>query len=386
MSCTAPERMNDPQHIATCRACRARALLDQFEPELPSRMESSRMWAKIERGRAPAPWFGFNFALASIAVTAVVAIGILSFWPETLPSEEWVTVPSGTPVPMAGAAIELESAGQLWIEPAEVGRELRVFKGVLSVDEQLAETPVLAIETPRARIMSIGAKYRVEVEPRRTKIEVQRGSVEVVVDGAKRVLRAGESIEISDAVTRKDLATARALIGKDDQRASEIADRVLAEKPRAEDEVEALIVAADARRRSGRLQEAELRYGRVIDHPAGKDFAEEAALRRASLLAELGRTDEAVRVLESAQERFASGVLSPERVALLAHLHFVRGELIAAADLIEGSGNDWVLDPVRLAVAGALLKTDPSRVARVLGTLPQRSPQARQMIERARSK
>lgn len=76
------------------------------------------------------------------------------------------------------------------------------------------------------------------------------------------------------------------------------------------------MAAADRMRRSERRQAAVELYRRVSSHPRANRLREEAYLRQAQLLAELGRPRDAVRVLQEADARVQAPRLGPERRAL----------------------------------------------------------------------
>jgi hypothetical protein len=174
---------------------------------------------------------------------------------------------------------------------------------------------------------------------------------------------------------RREVQEARALVGKDDLRARAIAERVLAQRSGGTDEVEALLIAGDLRRRSGEAEEAERFYGRAAEHPAGESFAEEALLRRAAMLAELGRADRALAVLAECQARVGRGALSSERAALAARVHLMRGAPAEAAAALEGLGSapDRTLDRARIEVARRLAGADRDRARRLIAPLLSRS-------------
>lgn len=152
---------------------------------------------------------------------------------------------------------------------------------------------------------------------------------------------------------------------------------------------EELMTAADTHRRQGRRAQAERLYARVAAHPAHGGLAEEATLRQGAMLAELGRSREAVSVLEAASLRFGASSLSPERGATLARLHLHLGHAALAAYVLEAlPGRDnRVLDGPRLEVAEALVSQAPARAARLVAELEGRpgavGQRARQILRAA---
>lgn len=109
-------------------------------------------------------------------------------------------------------------------------------------------------------------------------------------------------------------------VASDAPRARAMAEAVLDGRPPGELEVRAQMVIADALRREGDLLRAAATYGVVAESPWAGPFLEEALLREAQLLAELGRGVEATRVLDEADARVPGGLLGPERRALRGRL------------------------------------------------------------------
>lgn len=335
--------------------------------------ERTRVWARIDSAREQPRIFEWQltFAAAALAASALYIFAVSRSSPEATKSaapavvmDEWIELPKTRALELPGVRIAANEATKALFESSDVAREMRVFRGVVTITAELDTPPAMVLETPRVRIVALAAKYRVEVSKERTAIAVQSGEVEAVSSsGGKRRLRAGESLELVDepeptapiepiapVIKRdsnaQDIAAARALIGRDDKRASELAERVLERQPTTKDEVEALMIAADAHRRSRELDKAEARYGRVIAHSEGAAYREEAQLRRAAVLAELSRPREAIRVLESAAE---SGNLVPERAALEARLRLDQGDVEGAARVLDTlrERRDRVLEPIR---------------------------------------
>jgi hypothetical protein len=83
---------------------------------------------------------------------------------------------------------------------------------------------------------------------------------------------------------------------------------------------ELLLEEADRARRAGELERAAQLYHSVAEHPAGSAYKEEALLRRARILHQLHRDDEARQVLQLAEEKYPEGELRPERVRLKAEI------------------------------------------------------------------
>lgn len=149
---------------------------------------------------------------------------------------------------------------------------------------------------------------------------------------------------------RADLDRARALVYDDAPAARRIAQAVLDTSADGAEEVDALAVIADAHRRRGEHRLAAEFYGRVAAHPSGRGYAEEALLRRAKMLRALGDGVAALASLEEAERRFAGGPLAPERVALTARTLLELGRVEDAAKVLERAEPSHALDSVRREV------------------------------------
>jgi ferric-dicitrate binding protein FerR (iron transport regulator) len=176
---------------------------------------------------------------------------------------------------------------------------------------------------------------------------------------------------------RAEVERARSMLGRDDRAATSLAEEVLERRPSHATEILALAVAADAYRRRGMLGEADAYYARVIAHPDGAGFREEALHRRAAIALELGRATDALAFLAGAKAQFPHGALGPERTALEAKALLARGDRRAAASLLESAAKsaDRVLDRARLDVARALLADDPGRARALIAPLMSRHNQ-----------
>jgi hypothetical protein len=158
------------------------------------------------------------------------------------------------------------------------------------------------------------------------------------------------------------LNEARKVVTRDAAKARDLAQGVLEEKPAPALEIGALLVLADAQRRTGEWSAAASAYQKVAEHANGAPYAEEALLRRAQILSS-PQPGEALSSLEAAKRRFPGGSLLPERSVLEARLHLERNDPAAAADAIERTGGDRTLAVLRarVEVAEALLSSSPAR-------------------------
>lgn len=280
----------------------------------------------------------------------------------------------------AGATLELSAGTTLRLSAG--GPEL--VSGELALSP-LGTTPI-EISTEAVRIAAIAGRVRVWVEGEEAFVRVEQGRAvadpgggatpEALAAGAERIYVAtpapdeGESPQpaasegqpdpkrdlakppspstrASNALhaprrrspPRKDhaasLKAAHAVLPAAPKRARALAQKVLNARPEPRLEVNALVLIADAERRSGQLRQALRSYQRVIDHESGNDYAEEALFRQANLHTTLRERSEALSKLEAGDQRFADGVLAPERAALKARLYLEAGLPGAAADALE---------------------------------------------------
>src|SRR5262249_55247828 len=130
---------------------------------------------------------------------------------------------------------------------------------------------------------------------------------------------------------------------------------------------------ADALRRSGEVRAAVDAYLGVATDPSGQAFAEEAVLRAAKLeLFLLGAPERAASLLDGAADRFRSGALLPERMALRIQIEREAGRLENAESLLDAIGTratSLPLERERLALARAYSGRDPARAQRLVAPL-----------------
>ncbi|MCC7382351.1 MAG: FecR domain-containing protein [Deltaproteobacteria bacterium] len=149
------------------------------------------------------------------------------------------------------------------------------------------------------------------------------------------------------------VADARALLGRDNLRAAELAAALAVRYPES---VEALLVAADAHRRREAWSRADRAYAQAIAHPRAGEFLEEALFRRAEILVKLQRDREALALLSEAKSRATTAFVVPERIALEVTLLLRAHDPARAAlalDSVAGA-TDRVLDQPRRETARAL--------------------------------
>ena len=170
--------------------------------------------------------------------------------------------------------------------------------------------------------------------------------------------------EPAPAAPPPELAQARAILSSNPEGARALTEALRRQGPSPAIEVEALMIESDAARRSGDLSGAVALCERVIAHPSGHSFAEEAMLRGARIHGTLGAPTPALSLLERARQRYPRGALRPEREALAAALLRSRGELERATVLIEAlplERGALALAEERVTLAEAWLPRAPAR-------------------------
>jgi ferric-dicitrate binding protein FerR (iron transport regulator) len=167
------------------------------------------------------------------------------------------------------------------------------------------------------------------------------------------------------------LAEARRAVNQGDApKAKSLAEDALEQRPEPAQEAEALMIVADASRRSGAADEAIAHYLKVAAHAAGGPYAEEALLRAARLLGQTKDHQRALDLLEDARLRFASGPLLPERIALEAQQWRSIGRPEQAAARLEAVASvSLALAKERLETARAMLRSDPRRAELLVAPL-----------------
>jgi hypothetical protein len=182
--------------------------------------------------------------------------------------------------------------------------------------------------------------------------------------------------EAAPAAPPPELAQARAILSSNPEGARALTEALRRQGASPAVEVEALMIESDAARRSGDLSDAVALCERVIAHPSGHSFAEEAMLRAARIHSTLGAPAPALSLLDRARQRYPRGALRPEREALAAALLRSRGELERATALVEAlplERGALALAEERVTLAEAWLPRAPARaraLAAPVATLP----------------
>jgi FecR-like protein len=167
---------------------------------------------------------------------------------------------------------------------------------------------------------------------------------------------------------RTEVAEARAMLQKDARSARALAEKIIATRPSPEIELEAMMIAGDASRRSGDLEPALHIFLGVAEDQRGEIYAEEALLRAARIQLQLHRPNDAFETLARARPRFPRGPLLPEREALTARVLRETDQIEQAARVLEDVPfhSSLPLAEERIAVASRLAGMDPARAARLV--------------------
>ena len=368
------------EHARTCPECGSAlstlASVDQTlarsVPLPPSPGERARIWAGMQERPRPAsaaPWWamaGVSVAFA-IAVAAIqlggprpvdvqaptIVAGVLepletpaSAAPAVIASREhttpmplarWVRAPRTTRAQLGKADVRLDPGAVVYLEPkSPTEMDLRLFTGKASLEvAKLSASDAFEVTTPLARVRVIGTKFSVDANEDRTRVEVQEGTVWVWENGVEepKVVNAGGSLDVR--APRAQLSQARALLDSDCSGAAAIAGALVESGPSPEIEVEALLVLADAERRRGDPTKAAGLYLRVVEHPNGAPYREEASFKTAELRRQTGDVQGALQALSEAEARDGEGALGPERARLEAELHRAIGHRAEAARALD---------------------------------------------------
>ena len=376
-----------------------------------------RIDAEIEK-----PRLDRRLLIAALAA-ALAGAAVLVLWPASpgvprmirdgesvgLPSNQRVSVAPASRVVFGAASLEIERESTLSFEPGPELTGLSMEEGRVRFEvSPVSPARPFAVSTPLARFEVLGTRFVLDVSPERVELNVEDGRVRMVpADGQPpREVSSGQIVIIEKkrkeksepiasapppppaprkrsrppvarrapparkipepavtATAQVRLDQAREVVLHDAARARDLARGVLDEKPAPALEIRALLVLADAERRTGEWRAAAAAYLRVAEHQNGTPYAEEAFLRRAQILAEHADARAALAALEAASRRFPGGALLPERAVLEARLDLEEQHPAAAADALERAGADRTLAVLRarVDVAEALLGTTPAR-------------------------
>ncbi|MEQ8276702.1 MAG: hypothetical protein RMA76_15235 [Deltaproteobacteria bacterium] len=232
-----------------------------------------------------------------------------------------------------------------------------------------AEAPKADAKTARAgRVASAKAPQETAAREATTNDE-DKTSLDADAPGALARAAAPAKAPPTAAKTEEDRAkvdAARALVRRDAQQAERLAEEVLEQAPIPEVEASALMVVADVRRRANDPAVAARLYARVVELPEGKKLHEEALLRNAELLTELGRVDGALAALNRAK-RLSARALWPERLALEIGL-VARSDTSAAAALAKRHADvgGAAMGRARLEIAKQLADEAPTKALELL--------------------
>lgn len=343
-------------HAGACDDCAralaavrsARRTLLEHEIVVPAGSKR-RAWAELEKRHRRSQLWQPVFAFAGAFAVAGV---VVSVWPGMMQA----------PVQMAENETRVEPSLE-----AAVPQRISLTK----------ESPKETLQGERPLQVSELQIQETALDPAKIAQQEKR---DVVTKQARVKSLSGRAV-ISTPELDATLREAKAALPKDAPRAAELAEQVLDAAPKTTPlEAEALAVLADAERRRGRNNEAAALYARVVLHPAGEAFAEEALQQRALIFARTDNNTEALAVLAIAEKRFPAGPTAPERAALFAELALKNGDPLGAADAIDRANNmgrSLKLLARRVEVARALLPQHRERAHALLApVLDARTPAA----------
>lgn len=425
-------RMFLESHARECPECqhrleirrRAYALITADVPPLTPTAQAAgwlRLEAAIDEQQRQAwwPWaVGLGGALAA-AATAAAFFSLRPIEPPAAPmiaQAPPITAPAAEVERRTLGAGEHAAFGELRISartPCRVEvpsggnpRRLRLLEG--EVEISVGPTPPgWIVVTPHGELTLLGAQIELGVDDAESRARVGAGAPRPPFSGAIRwpapavepgpvpgtIAATSSPPRARRSTPRQVLEEARALIGRDDQQAVALAEGVIKGGASGPDRVVALMIAADGWRRRGGRSEAEDYYRQAAEHPEGQAFVEEASLRRAALLEELGRADAANVVLTDLDRAWGSrGSLHPERSALWARVLLAQGQVERAARvLVAEPSQDRVLEEPRVRVAEALSAKDPAAALALIqgitnGPQAARAAQLRAAITRGSEK
>jgi hypothetical protein len=260
--------------------------------------------------------------------------------------------------------------------PGSAGRSACDF--TVSADEEATE---LEVRSGEVWVEAAGAPPRAVGPGRRLRIGARRAPPAPVVMAEAPAAPEPAPVGAARAAARPvapprdvqaDLRDARRILPHDADRAAALAQGVIEARPDGEVQVAALLVLADAHRRALRRAAAAEAYQRLLHHPDGAGFQEEARFQLALLYRDLGQPDAAVAQLESAHLAHPGGPLAPERAALWAGLRLLAGDPAGAAAVLEGAprtGWSRALAERRVEVAQAILPSSPERAAALVAPI-----------------
>jgi hypothetical protein len=326
------------------------------------------------------------------------------------PGPSWLV--QGAVSEVGPARVTVALGAEIEIAGTDSQPVLRLWRGQVDFNVAVHETPLqFEVQTRQARLQGFGARFSVQADETATFVRVQAGAVKVFAGAETQTVSAHRQIRIGPPLkeTKKmparvrksahpspltiehdpppavNLKDVRSMLGRDAEKAGALAQSLILTQPAAPVRLEALLLLADARRRSGRHEDAVDAYRAILDHPERRAFEEEARYQLAHLLHGLSRDSQAIKELAVAHRLHAEGALGPERCALWASILFESGDISGAARVLETAPRGWsrVLDAQRLQVAQGLLVEAPVRAAKLAGEVVG-DAQAPDLVEAAR--
>lgn len=180
------------------------------------------VWAQIEARRGAVSHRKKSWALVAVATLVAVFLFVHLTWNA---SEPVLHLASGASLPKVitqdiskGSEIALDDGSHLFVERdasliAEVNTAhafgLTLNAGTVTFEVKPGGPRAWTIDAGFARVFVLGTRFRVTREPRRVRVEVERGTVLVtshLVSEGERTLTAGQSVEIFDNENHPDFA------------------------------------------------------------------------------------------------------------------------------------------------------------------------------------
>lgn len=383
--------MSSPRDPLTDDLTLAQKAMDARDTPLDPRRKQ-RLWRKIEAQTRPqwSWWLSLAGAGAFGVAVALLISGQFNHPPPPVAEVQMAPkAPLGPPEPVLQLSADAEYER---LAP----RSLRLKKGTLQIT--LAPSPEpWAIEFAAGRLAFWGGQLQLsetQVLLTQGRAELTQGQLTTLLVPGQKMSFAAESASAPAPQPKPRVALlpqqaveeARRWVQKDASLARVLAENVLKNQPPPAIQIQAWMVLADALRREGRWRRAAETYGEVAQRSGV--YREEAFLRQAQMLSELGQKKLAIQVLQAAEQKVAQGLLMPERAALHSELLFSLGQAEDAAQVLNKiqENRSQALQMLRLKLAHALIESNPGRLQELLAPVladPRFAAEAQELLEKA---